>query len=133
EANRSAIAEAQAMLREHFPAARPEDVDELPERLENPFEQRFVTLLYVAEGNRGRVQGCAIVLHDPELHFCYLDYLASAKGRAGRGIGGALYERIRDEAVGLHARGLFFECLPDDPADCADPQLRKQNAARLKF
>ncbi|MEX0715206.1 MAG: histone deacetylase family protein [Planctomycetaceae bacterium] len=133
DANRSAIAEAQAMLREHFPAARPEDVDELPERLENPFRQRFVTLLYVAEGGRGRVQGVAVVLHDPVVRFCYLDYLASAKGRAGRGIGGALYERVRDEVFAHHARGLFFECLPDGPADCPDPHLRKQNAARLKF
>ncbi|MEX0704959.1 MAG: histone deacetylase family protein [Planctomycetales bacterium] len=132
-ANQQAIAEAQAMLREHFPGARTEEIDSLPEKLGNPFKQRFVTLLYVAEGGRGRVQGLALVLHDPELRFCFLDYLVSSKGRAGRGIGGALYERVRDEALAMHVRGLFFECLPDDPADCPDPLLRKHNAARLKF
>ncbi|HRX77445.1 MAG TPA: histone deacetylase family protein, partial [Pirellulaceae bacterium] len=51
----------------------------------------------------------------------------------GRGIGAALYEFVRDEALGLHANGVFFECLPDDEDRCSDPKIRKLNAARLRF
>ncbi len=31
------------------------------------------------------------------------------------------------------AKGVFFECLPDNEARCADPKIRKLNAARLRF
>ena len=44
-----------------------------------------------------------------------------------------MYERVRQEAVALHAAGLFFECLPDDPHDCPKPDLLKQNRSRLRF
>jgi acetoin utilization deacetylase AcuC-like enzyme len=33
----------------------------------------------------------------------------------------------------MRAQGLFFECLPDDPALCPEPDLRRNNAARLRF
>jgi acetoin utilization deacetylase AcuC-like enzyme len=48
-------------------------------------------------------------------------------------VGGALYERVREEARQLGGLGLFFECLPDDPAECSTPEILKQNIARLKF
>jgi len=40
---------------------------------------------------------------------------------------------VRKEALDLGCVGLFFECLPDDPALCRDGETRKQNAARLRF
>ena len=43
--------------------------------------------------------GFALVLHEPEIDFCYLDYLATAKGVTVRGIGAVLYEHIRDECT----------------------------------
>jgi len=54
-------------------------------------------------------------------------------GRTLFSIGGALYERLREEALELGTIGLFFECLPDDPSLCKDPDILKQNKARLKF
>jgi len=51
----------------------------------------------------------------------------------GGGIGSALYERVREEALDLNTVGLFFECLPDDPKLSPDPAIRKQNVARLRF
>jgi acetoin utilization deacetylase AcuC-like enzyme len=131
--NRAAIDEVTSIFFEHFGGAPPEDIQQLGERLRNPFNKRFRTVLYVAENAPGQVQGFAIVLHDPALSFCYLDYLAAGKKLAGRGIGAALYEYVRDEALGMRAQGLFFECLPDNPATCPEPELRKQNAARLRF
>jgi acetoin utilization deacetylase AcuC-like enzyme len=49
------------------------------------------------------------------------------------GVGGALYQRVREVARSLGALGLFFECLPDDPEACSDPEYAKANAARLRF
>ena len=71
-------------------------------------------ILYVAENSKGHVSGFAMVLQEPSLRFCYLDYLAVSGGTAGRGVGAALYEYVRDEAVAHGAKGVFFECLPDD-------------------
>ncbi len=130
--NRSAIAEVQQILAEQFPGVSTEEIAGLPTRLHNPFAKRFRTILYVAENGRRKVLGFAVALHEPELRFCYLDYLATAKGVTGRGVGAALYEHVRDEAAGLGVNGLFFECLPDDDS-CANPVIREANARRLKF
>lgn len=119
-ADRQAIAEVQKMFCEHFSEAPAGEIEQLTSKLRNPFHRRFRTILCVAENRRNRVTGFAIVLHDPEVHFCYLDYLASGSFVSGRGVGAALYEYVRGQALGLEAEGLFFECLPDDPERCAD-------------
>jgi acetoin utilization deacetylase AcuC-like enzyme/GNAT superfamily N-acetyltransferase len=132
-ANRAAVQEAQAILRAQFPGMPAEDIDKLPEQLRNPLKYRFVTTLFVAEDGRDRVRGVAVLLHAPDLGFCYLETVSAAPGRTGRGMGAALYERVREEALALGGHGLFFECLPDDPALSPDPEVRAQNAQRLKF
>jgi acetoin utilization deacetylase AcuC-like enzyme/GNAT superfamily N-acetyltransferase len=131
--NKSAIEEVERIFVDQFPDAPASDIVGLSDRLRNPFMKRFRTILYVAEDARHRVNGFALVLHDPEANFCYLDFLAAGKEAPGRGIGAALYEYVRDEALGMSARGLFYECLPDEPDRCADPKIRKLNAARLRF
>ncbi len=131
--NRSAIVQVQEILRSQFSLVREEVIQAIPDRLRNPFKYGFRTILFVAEGAKGKIQGFAILHHEPEIGFCYLDFVATAKHTPGRGIGGSLYERIRHEARRLQAIGLFFECLPDNPALCRDPQVLKQNIARLKF
>ena len=132
-ANKQSIREVQQIFAEQFAAAPPEDAANLEERLRNPFRSRFNTILHVAENARGRVLGFAIALHEPVIHFCWLDYIATAKGIVGRGVGAAIYEHVRDETLGLAASGLFFESLPDEPARCRDPKICRQNAARLRF
>ncbi len=131
--NQTALREVRKIFDSQFPDAPPGDIEHLAERLRNPFKKRFRTILSVAENSRHHVTGFAIVLHEPEIGFCYLDFLAAGKSVPGRGIGAALYEYVRDEAVALHAKGVFFECLPDDEDRCADPKARKQNAVRLRF
>lgn len=132
--NRNAVAEAQAILKAQFPGMAPDDIDALPARLEDPFTHRFVAELLVAEDARSHVRAAAVMLYDPDLAFAFLDMLATAPGaKPGRGAGGALYERVRLEAAALGAEGLYFECLPDDPERSLDPEIRAQNAARLKF
>jgi len=131
--NREALGQVQTILREQFPALKPEDIDKIPELLRNPLKHRFRSILYVSEDSRGTVSGFALLSHEPELHFAYLDYISAAKTATGGGIGGALYERVREEALSLGCCGVFFECLPDDPALCRDPAILAQNQARLKF
>ncbi len=131
--NKQAVEDVQKILRDQFPAVQATEIEQIPEKIHNPFKQRFCTMLHVAENSKGSVQGFALVMHDPELGFCYLDYLAADKMRPGRGIGAALYGRVREEALALKARGLFFECLPDNPEGCRDPQILAQNVARLRF
>lgn len=131
--NRAAIEQVQGILRSQFPGVREEEIAGLPERLRNPLKHLFRSILIVADDWRGHVKGFALLLHEPDLGFGYLDYMSAEKGFTGRGIGSALYERVREEAKSLEASGLFFESLPDDPALCRDPQTLRQNAARLRF
>jgi acetoin utilization deacetylase AcuC-like enzyme/GNAT superfamily N-acetyltransferase len=132
-ANKNAIAEVQNILHTQFPNLSLKTVDKLPEQLRNPLKYRFRSIVFIAEGAKGKVDGFALLYHAPFLKFCYLDYLSAAKGKAGGGIGGALYERVREEALDLQTIGLFFECLPDDPKLSRNPEIRKQNRARLRF
>jgi acetoin utilization deacetylase AcuC-like enzyme/GNAT superfamily N-acetyltransferase len=136
-ANRRAIEQAKEILRARLAGLPAEDIDNIGERLRNPFLERFQAWLLVAEDSRDRVQGLALVLHDPDLHFAFLDAIASARGG---GVGGGLYQRVREKARAASCRALFFECQPDEitdemrargvgiPAD----ELR-QNRRRLRF
>ncbi len=131
--NRTAIDQVQHILRSQFSGLAARDVDKLPRQLTNPLRHRFRAILYVAENQRRTVVGFALLLHEPELRFGYLEYISAARQLTGRGIGGALYQRVRNETRFLGAVGLFFECLPDDPALCRDPAILKENRARLRF
>ncbi len=105
--NQSALQEVRKIFENQFPDAPCSDIKHLAERLRNPFKKRFRTILSVAENSRHRVTGFAIVLHEPEIGFCYLDFLAAGKDVPGRGIGAALYEFVRDEALALR-QGCFL-------------------------
>jgi acetoin utilization deacetylase AcuC-like enzyme len=128
----STLAQVQQILASQFPAVDPETVASLPRKLTDPASALFRPRLFVAEG-RGGVRGFALLFHAPDLQFCYLDFISAVKGGTGGGIGGALYQRVRDEALALGGSGIFLESLPDDPALCRDPAIVKQNAARLRF
>jgi len=132
-ANQNAIRECQRILQSHFSAVTDATVELLTEKLRNPFRQKFRSILYVAERGPSTIQGFAFAMHDPELKFCYLDYLATDQTVRGRGVGAALYERVRDETRILGGLQLFFECLPDSEDACRDPVIRAQNEARLRF
>lgn len=131
--NRNAVVQVQEILRTRFNGIGKEEIEKLPDRLKNPLKHRFRSILFVAEDNSRFVRGFAFVLHDPDLNFCFLDFLSTAKQLTGRGLGGALYERVRLYALESGCAGLFFECLPDDPRLSRDPSILKQNISRLKF
>jgi acetoin utilization deacetylase AcuC-like enzyme/GNAT superfamily N-acetyltransferase len=132
-ANRYALKQVRAMLRSQFELLDRQKIDRIPDMLRSPLKYGFRSILYVAEDHKFAVRGLALLDHDADLNFCYLDYLVSDKRLEGRGVGGALYERVRSEAFSLGAVGIFFECLPDDPKLSPNPDVLKQNRARLKF
>ena len=131
--NKNTLSQVQEILRSRFSAIDPREIDTIAEKLRNPFKQRFRTILFVAESIKDKVRGFAMLLHEPEIRFTYLDWLATASDRGGAGIGGALYDRLRQESLALKVDGLFYECSPDDATDCPDPAERKLNQARLRF
>lgn len=131
--NKEAIRQVQELFRQNFSAVRPEEAEGLAEKLRNPFKQQYRSVLYVAERRRTQVIGFAFLMHEPLLEFCYLDFMASARQIKGRGVGGALYHNVRQEAKALGVRGLFFECLPDAPDEVDDAEILQENVARLRF
>jgi acetoin utilization deacetylase AcuC-like enzyme len=131
--DRAAIAQVQEILRTQFTALPAKDIAKLPDQLHNPLRYRFRFILFVAEDARDHVKAFALLSHEAALRFCYLDFLSAELGKTGRGTGGVLYERVREEALSLKTMGLFFECHPDDPNMVRDPELLKQNIARLRF
>ena len=131
--NRTALRQVQAILRERFRDEHESEAGGLGDRLQNPFKRHFRSILFVAENGRHKVQGFALVHHEPDLGFCFLDYLAAARRLTQGGVGSALYARVREEAAALGVHGLFLECLPDDPALCTDPATLQANRSRLRF
>jgi hypothetical protein len=127
------IKQVKAILKSNFSTLSEEKLDEISLQLKNPLKYRFRTILYVAENRTGNVLGFALVMYAPDLNFCYLDYIATPKNTTSGGIGGALYQKVREEAAILGCIGLFYECLPDEPGLCMDSSMLPQNIARLRF
>ena len=133
EADRNAIGQAREILKSQFPDLDKAKLDLMPDQLRDSLKFRFQTSLFVAESRSGIIQGFALLMYAPDMNFTYLDFVASRRASVSGGIGGALYQRIREESLHLGVKGLFFECLPDDPAICRNSELLEQNRARLKF
>ncbi len=131
-ANQRAIGAVQQMLREQFKGLPEHKIADLPRQLREAPTPKFRRVLLVAETARG-VRGFATLMHAPDLRFCLLDFIAASRLDTSQGIGGALYERAREECLLLGAFGLFFECLPDDAHEVADRKELAQNIARLRF
>ncbi|MFW5726148.1 MAG: acetylpolyamine amidohydrolase [Bacteroidota bacterium] len=131
--NRHAVQQVMEIMRQRFSGVDEKKIQRIPEQLRNPLKYRFRSILLVADHFNGNVRGFALMFHAPDLNFCFLDYIATRKEQITTGVGGALYERCREEAILLGATGLFMECLPDDPSLCSNPDDLKQNASRLRF
>ncbi len=130
--NRERLSRCSEILISQIPTCTEEQRHHLRTCLRDPITTRFRSVLLVAE-RRQKVVGFALLMHEPILRFCYLDYLCVAPGRSSRGIGGALYERVREEAKTTASQGLFFECWPDDASLLHDPQELPQAIQRLRF
>ncbi|HUF13430.1 MAG TPA: histone deacetylase family protein [Longimicrobiales bacterium] len=129
--DRAAVEETQRILRDRFPEIPEARVAALPDDLRRP-NPDFRAILFVAQSPAGRVRGFALMRHAADLNFAFLDFIAAARGETG-GIGGALYERVREEAAAVGCTAVFFEVAPDTPELESDPKLRAANRARIRF
>ena len=133
EANIRKIEAVKEIIRVQFPAVSERKIGDLDAQFVDPLKHRYQSSLFIAEDIHERVKAFALLLYMPDIGFCFLDYIAASPDSSSSGLGGALYERIREEAISLDAIGLFFECLPDDPLLCKDQQTLEQNRRRLAF
>lgn len=127
------IASVIELTKQQFPGEKQSIINKIPGHMRDPINKKLRTILFVATGANEDVLGFALLYHSNKPNFCYMDYLATNPSKGGRGIGSALYSRLRDECNLLEAEGLFFECLPDDPHLSPDPKIRNENAKRLAF
>jgi acetoin utilization deacetylase AcuC-like enzyme len=133
QSNKNAIVQVIDILRIHFPTIKEEKINEVLEQMKDPLKYRFSSQLFVAEDGKSNVKGFAILFYMPDKNFCFLDYIAVKPSKLSSGVGGAIYEKIREEAQLLDSIGIFMECLPDDEKLCKDKSEIKQNKARLAF
>ena len=133
ETNINKIKEVREVIREQFPAISEEKASQFIEQLLDPLKYKSLTSLFVAEDINNKLKGFALLMYMPDINFCYLDFIASVPGKSSSGTGGALYGRVREEAMSLNSIGIFFECLPDDPELCDDKSVLEDNRKRLAF
>ena len=131
--NKQAVEQVFQIMRDQFPDIAEEKILKLTDQWHDPVKYKFSSSLFIAEDGRSVVKGFAFLFHLADINSCFLDYLAVKPGKVSSGIGGALYERLREEAQMLKSTGIFMECLPDDPHLCKDPGTIDQNRARLAF
>jgi acetoin utilization deacetylase AcuC-like enzyme len=133
EGNRQVVERIKEIIRQQFPDILISQVEDIAHQMINPVRKKFHTSLVIADDFRGNIRGFALLMYMSDLKFCYLDFLAVTPGQPTSGVGGSIYERVRDEASALGTIGLFYECLPDDPALCHNQSVLKQNIKRLAF
>ncbi|MBE0647166.1 MAG: histone deacetylase family protein [Bacteroidales bacterium] len=133
EVNLRAMDKVRQIIREQFPDIREEKILEVSEQLVDPLKYKYQTALLIADDLNETIRGFALLLYMPDLEFCFLDFLAVTPGKTSSGVGGTLYERLREEAEALGAIGIFYECLPDDPVLYKDQKYILQNKTRLAF
>lgn len=133
QANVEALSQCKNILLSQFPYMNEQEANELLMAAGQQTSQHFKYLVLIAEGRNKQVLGVAIASHFHKGDFFYLDFIATRQHRLSGGIGGALYERLRDEAESSRAVGIFFECIPDDLKLSLNEEELKQNIARLKF
>ncbi len=132
EHDRRCIAEVQALLVAAFP-----DLADVPDYVERKLAEQttrvYPTVLLAAHGPGDRVLGFALADHFEWIGYAYLDFIVTQADQRGRGLGGALYEALRQDLMARGAKGLFLEVPTDDPTQVSDPAHLKANKTRLRF
>lgn len=105
----------------------------LPSLLDNPLKHGYTTSIFAAERSLGRIQAFALFMHFPKIKASFLDFIAVRPDNRGGGIGGALYEAVREYCRRIGSKGLYMEVQPDDPALTPDPDMLKESRKRIRF
>lgn len=133
EADLATLDQVEGIAREQFPLATLPEIQRLTERLKHPLTDSFVPLLFVVEGFDGKVSAFASMFIYRPLKIAHLEFISTAPNRPSSGLGGMLYERLREQCKSKKVHALLFECLADDAGVNSDPKIVKMNQQRLKF
>src|SRR4051794_25223359 len=115
EHDRRYLAEIEALFYKAFPDLAG-DTDYIPRKLAQQSTRGYPAILLAAHGAGDRVVGFALADYFESIGLAYLDFIVTNEERRGRGLGGALYEALREDLIARGAKGLFFEVPTDDPA-----------------
>ncbi len=130
--DRRCLAEIQDLFAQAFPELA-EDADYIPRKLVDQSARGYPCILLVAHGEGDRVIGFALADFFEGIGYAYLDFIITRAEQRGRGLGGALYEALRDDVIDRGAMGLFLEVPTDDPKQVKNSVHLKSNKDRLKF
>lgn len=123
---------ARLLFRQAFPH-EPEGIDRIVRLLENRARLDFEPILLVSLDRKNLLTGLCFVFYFNEIKFGYLQYIASDPRQSNRGIGGALYEAIREVLAAKGARGLLLDIPPVDADKLDDVSRLAINRKRWKF
>jgi acetoin utilization deacetylase AcuC-like enzyme/ribosomal protein S18 acetylase RimI-like enzyme len=130
--DRRRLAEIQVLFESAFPSLAG-DGDYIARKLASASARGYPIVLLVAHGPGDRVIGFALADYFESIGYGYLDFIVTEAERRGRGLGGALYEALREDLIARGASGLLLEAPTDDPAQVTAAGQLKANKARLKF
>ncbi len=132
EHDRHRIAEVRELFEAAFPdyASQP---DYIPLKLSEQASRGIPAVLLAAHGEGDRVIGFALADYFESIEYAYLDFIVTSADRRGRGLGGALYEALREDMIDRGAKGLFLEVPTDDPKQVSIAANLKANKTRLRF
>ena len=132
EVARNRIVQVQDIFRENFPELAGH-AEKIPDFLARPLAHRYRTVLFVSETTLARVMGFALLLHLSEVNSSFLDFIAVRRKAHGGGIGGALYEAVREYSQSVSPGGMYVEVQPDDPLLTPDARALSDAKRRLRL
>lgn len=113
-----------------FPSG-PQYMDAIEDKMLHPLKVDYALAIMVAETPSGDVRGFGVYDHFPELGLSYLEYLVAGPTMRSQGIGGGIYEAMRERLTYDGSEGLLFEVNADD--EDLPEDVRRANGATLKF
>lgn len=132
-ADQLTLRQIEDIAKKQFPLATKFEINKLFDRLQNHAPGTFAPVIFVVEDFEGKVNAFASVLLYPPLKLAHLEFISVSPGNTRGGMGGMLYERVRDECKSLGYKAVLFECLPDEPGPSRDEKTMKENRQRLRF
>lgn len=132
EHDRRCLAAIQRLFRAAFPELAA-DEDYVTRKLVDQTTRGYPCILLAAHGPGDRVIGFALADFYESIGYAYLDFIVTEARQRGRGLGGALYEALREDLIARGAFGLFLEVPTDDPQQVRNQADLKANKTRLKF
>jgi len=130
--SRDRLSQVQSIFRQSFPELA-HYADRIPSLLRDPVGHGYLSALLVAEGALGRVDAFALVMHFQETESSFLDFIAARPGLRGGGVGGALYEAVREFCQRIASNALYMEVDPDTPELTTDPAKLAEARSRIRF